>query len=219
MPQSRPAAVRSATRSSASQPVVAIGSANSPPAQTAVSTTPAVPMMMSLRGASDPGSNPRVVGQPSGVASSASRRSATDSVPGASRRSAVTKPARPSYSDGSVPTFASADSLVTIPAVNDRSRSAGSRYRAISASTGARPAMPAYRQSRSLPGTAASALSWATPGGTVSGSHGPSSSRTWSSTHDQAASPSSRYSSYEFLASLASFVGTWSRYNRRDRRR
>ena len=35
----------------------------------------------------------------------------------------------------------------------------------------------------------------ARPADTVAGSHGPSSSRTWLSTHDQAASPSSRYAS------------------------
>ena len=61
---------------------------------------------------------------------------------------------------------------------------------AISASTGARPAIPAYNESRSSAGASSCGSS-----GTDAGSHGPSSSATWLTTHVHAASPRSRYAS------------------------
>ena len=152
--------MRSAARSSASPPVVAIGGASSPPAQTAVSTTPAVPMH-------DVGERARrarlerrwwSASRP-GVISSASRRSATGS------RARGEQPQRGHVAgqpvvqrrfgpDGRLPR----DSRATMPAARPARRSVSARCWAISASTGARPAMPAYSESRSPAGTVSGVL-------------------------------------------------------------
>src|SRR5262249_5323540 len=67
---------------------------------------------------------------------------------------------------------------------------AGPRCAPSSPPPGPTPPIPAYTESRSGPGPAGGSSP-----ATASGSHGPSSSRTWPKTHAQAASPSSRYPS------------------------
>src|SRR5215472_9955171 len=146
--------------------------------------------MSSVTGAVDPGSTSSVVGQPAGVISSASRASAARSVPGASSFSAVASPPSPSYNDGSVRAGTMVPSRATIPAARSCSAPVTARCWPSSASTGARPPIPAYTESRSAPGPAGGPSP-----ATTSGSQGPSSSRTWPSTQAQAASPSSRYTS------------------------
>ena len=153
--QSRPASVGSATRSSASPPVATISRLCSPPAHSAPSTTPAVPVTMSVSGAVDPGAGPR--GRPSRPASSARRAGAGRPArsPGASSRSAIASPASPSYSDGSTRSAA-------MPRAGRRSR----RERLLRlAQRAGQPDLgqhrrqagdPAYSESRSSAGSAAS---------------------------------------------------------------
>src|SRR5215471_2318072 len=184
MPQSRPPSVSSATAIRARPPVAAMPGACSPPAQIAASTTPAVPWISSVTGAVDPGSTSSVVGHPTGVISAAC------SLPGASSFSAVASPARPSYSEGSVLAGSPARSRATIASARACSTPVSARYWPTSASTGAKPPIPAYTESRSAAGPAGCPSP-----ATTSGSQGPCSSRTWPSTQDQAASPSSRYTS------------------------
>ena len=175
-----------------------MGSASSPPTQVAAITTPAVPMTTSVKHCA--GAPPSVVAQPSGVASSANRCRTTGTCAGASIRRAVASPASPSYSDASVLVAAMAESRSAIRMASRLSASVSGREWAISASTGASPAIPAYRQSRSPAGPASSQ-----PSVTDSGSHGPSTSRTWSRTHTQAASATSRYASV--VTTLTLLVG------------
>ena len=82
---------------------------------------------------------------------------------------------------------ACAESLATTASARCCSVSLSARLCVISASTGASPAMPAYSESRSAAGPVGG---WSS--GTVSGSQGPWSPRTWLRTQDQAASPTSR---------------------------
>ena len=83
--------------------------------------------------------------------------------------------------------LAIAQSRATIPVARDCSTPVSARTWRISANTGARPPIPAYSESRSSAGPIGRS-----PSDTASGSHGPSSSRTQPSTHDQAASPTPR---------------------------
>src|SRR3954447_4401207 len=109
---------------------------------------------------------------------------------GESIRSAAASPANPSYREASTLVAAMVESRAVIFAARRLSIWLSSRYWAISASTGASPAMPAYSESRSSGGPAPSQ-----PSTTDSGSHGPAASRTWSRTHNHAASATVRYAS------------------------
>ena len=172
-------------------------SASSPPTQITAITTPAVPMTTSVKNCSVV-SPMSVVTQPLGVISSANRCMATGTCTGASIRRAVASPASPSYNEASVLVAAMAESRSAIRIASRRSVSFSGRDWAISASTGASPAIPAYRQSRSPGGSASSQ-----PSVTDSGSHGPSASRRWSRTHTHAASATSRYASLVTTAGYA----------------
>ena len=188
IPQSRPAPVGSAARSRDSPPVVAIVSALSPPAQIAASTMPAVPRTRSdVRRtgwcrtwcSTLPGSSDR-------------RAAATRSTHCPGRAASAPARRRPARHTARVPCGCSPGRTggPRSRAASACSASLRARYCPISASTGARPPIPAYTESRSSAGDVRRPSS-----DTSSGSHGPSSSRTWLRTHDQAASPSSRYAS------------------------
>ena len=162
--------------------------ARSPPAQTAASTMPAVPPTRSVWGDLGPPLDHYVVFQPAGVISSTSRCSATYSLPGASSRSAIGVAGQPVVQRGLGRGRRPAESRATIPRASACS-SLGQRT--VQGDLGQR-----RRQPRDA-GIERVAVLARPPGpsssGTVSGNHGPSSPRTWPSTHDQASSPSSRY--------------------------
>ena len=97
-----------------------------------------------------------------------------------------------------------------IPAASSDSSLVQARASRISASTWASPPTPLCTPSRShdSEGSIRSVSGWPVPGcsaGTVFGIQGPSSQRTWSSTHRQAASATSVYSRADFSGS-AEFI-------------
>ena len=112
-------------------------------------TTPAVPITTSWRQRPASPATSSVVTQPSGTLSSSSRRRACGAAVGDSIRSAVASPANPSYKDGSDRVATIAESRSTTPSRSRCSASVHGRASAISTSTGANPAIPAYSESRS----------------------------------------------------------------------